>query len=177
MPEHLSYPFCHVYSSALVHQRPRGKDSMRSCGYVDTDCAAAVHRVVPLVHPLPSFQHSKHPPQVRTCSDQVDLKQQAIKVVLEALAEGALKTEIAAFYVKAESYAHMETEARKKKAEYDTKYHSTPSRRKYRGILGAINRKVGKIGDGKDVAHQSKKKYILQLASKNRADKKHIFFK
>lgn len=76
-------------------------------------------------------------------------------------------------------YYHEHPEARKKKAEYDTKYHSTPSRRKYRSILGAINRKNGTYGnhDNKDYAHKSKTRVVLQAASKNRADKKNVFFK
>jgi hypothetical protein len=78
---------------------------------------------------------------------------------------------------KTAKYYHEHPEARKKKEEYDTKYHSTPSRRKYRSILGALNRKMGKIGDGKDVAHKSKTRVVLQAASKNRADKKNVFFK
>jgi len=46
---------------------------------------------------------------------------------------------------KTAKYYHEHPEARKKKEEYDTKYHSTPSRRKYRSILGALNRKMGKM--------------------------------
>jgi len=76
-------------------------------------------------------------------------------------------------------YYQNNTEAREKKKEYDTKYHSTPSRRKYRAILGVINRKNGTAGnhDHKDMAHTSKTKTISQSQSKNRADKKRMFFK
>ena len=76
-------------------------------------------------------------------------------------------------------YYQTHPDAKKKKKEYDTEYHSTPARRKYRSVLGAINRKNGTYGnkDGKDVSHQSKTKTKLQSASKNRADKKKSFFK
>ena len=76
-------------------------------------------------------------------------------------------------------YYQNNPEAREKKKEYDTEYHSTPARKKYRSVLQAINRKNGTHGnlDGKDVAHTSKSKTISQAQSKNRADKKRKFFK
>lgn len=76
-------------------------------------------------------------------------------------------------------YYQNNPEAREKKKEYDTEYHSTPARKKYRAVLQAINRKNGTHGnlDGKDVAHTSKSKTISQAQSKNRADKKRKFFK
>ena len=76
-------------------------------------------------------------------------------------------------------YYQNNPEAREKKKEYDTEYHSTPARKKYRAVLQAINRKNGTHGnlDGKDVAHTSKTKTISQSQSKNRADKKRKFFK
>jgi hypothetical protein len=76
-------------------------------------------------------------------------------------------------------YYQNNPEAREKKKEYDTEYHSTPARRKYRSVLQAINRKNGTHGnmDGKDVAHTSKTKTMSQSQSKNRADKKRKFFK
>lgn len=76
-------------------------------------------------------------------------------------------------------YYQNNPEARNKKKEYDTEYHSTPARKKYRSVLQAINRKNGTHGnlDGKDVAHTSKTKTISQSQSKNRADKKRKFFK
>jgi hypothetical protein len=57
------------------------------------------------------------------------------------------------------------------KTEYDTKYHSTPERRKYRAELVQKNREMGKKGDGLDVSHQKGGKFILEKASKNRARK------
>lgn len=76
-------------------------------------------------------------------------------------------------------YYQNNPEAREKKKEYDTEYHSTPARKKYRSVLQAINRKNGTHGnlDGKDVAHTSKTKTMSQAQSKNRADKKRKFFK
>ncbi len=75
-------------------------------------------------------------------------------------------------------YYQKNPEARKKKIAYDTEYHKKPSRRKYRSVLGAINREKGnKIGDGKDEAHVSKNKTVSQSQSKNRGDKKRKFFK
>lgn len=76
-------------------------------------------------------------------------------------------------------YYQNNPDAREKKKEYDTEYHSTPARKKYRSVLQAINRKNGTHGnlDDKDVAHTSKTKTISQAQSKNRADKKRKFFK
>jgi hypothetical protein len=76
-------------------------------------------------------------------------------------------------------YYQENPEARKKKIAYDTKYHSTESRKEYRSELQKINREKGTHGngDGKDVAHKSKTRTRMQSQSKNRADKKRSFFK
>lgn len=76
-------------------------------------------------------------------------------------------------------YYQSHPEARKRKVKYDTEYHSTPARRKYRAILVALNREKGTYGngDGKDVSHTSKTKTKLEDQSKNRANKKRNFFK
>jgi hypothetical protein len=76
-------------------------------------------------------------------------------------------------------YYQANPDARKKKKEYDTQYHSTDSRREYRSELNKINREKGTYGngDGKDAAHKSKTKTRMQSQSKNRADKKNSFFK
>jgi hypothetical protein len=68
-------------------------------------------------------------------------------------------------------YYDANPKARKKKSEYDTEYHSTPERRKYRSELVKKNREMGKKGDGLDVSHQKGGKFILEKASKNRARK------
>jgi hypothetical protein len=80
---------------------------------------------------------------------------------------------------KTAKYYHENPDARKKKLKYDSKYQDTPSRIKYRTVLGALNRKKGTYGnhDGKDVAHMSKTKVKLQSQSKNRGDKLRQFFK
>jgi len=79
---------------------------------------------------------------------------------------------------KSAEYYQNHPKARARKKAYDTKYHATPERRKYRSMLGVINREKGnKVGDGKDEAHVSKGKTISQSQSKNRADKKRKFFK
>jgi hypothetical protein len=80
---------------------------------------------------------------------------------------------------KSAKYYQANPDARKKKKEYDTQYHSTDSRREYRSELNKINREKGTYGngDGKDAAHKSKTKTRMQSQSKNRADKKNSFFK
>lgn len=76
-------------------------------------------------------------------------------------------------------YYQSHPEARKKKIAYDTSYQDTPSRKRYRAVLQAINRENGTHGnhDHQDVAHMSKTKTIKQSQSKNRGDKKRQFFK
>lgn len=80
---------------------------------------------------------------------------------------------------KSARYYQENPDAKKKKDAYNTEYHSTPSRKKYRATLQALNRENGTHGnlDGKDVAHVSKTKTKSQSQSKNRADKKRSFFK
>ena len=80
---------------------------------------------------------------------------------------------------KSAKYYQSNPDARKKKKEYDTEYHSTDDRREYRSELNKVNREKGTYGngDGKDAAHTSKTKTRMQSQSKNRADKKRSFFK
>lgn len=67
-------------------------------------------------------------------------------------------------------YYKKNPEARKKKAAYDKKYHSSPSRRKYRRELAQERRKRGIMGKGgKDVSHTKSGGYTLESRSKNRA--------
>jgi len=68
-------------------------------------------------------------------------------------------------------YYRSNPKARKVKNEYDTKYHKSPSRRKYRSELNQENRKRGTYGngDGKDVSHTRKGTTVLESQSKNRA--------
>jgi hypothetical protein len=72
---------------------------------------------------------------------------------------------------KSAKYYASNPEARKKKAAYDKKYHSTPARKKYRAELNAKNRKAGTYGngDGKDVSHKKGGGTTSEARSKNRA--------
>ena len=75
----------------------------------------------------------------------------------------AAKSRTAKYYAK-------NPKARKKKAAYDKKYHSTPERRKYRSKLNAERRKRGIYGKGgKDVSHTKGGGTTLESPSKNRA--------
>ena len=68
-------------------------------------------------------------------------------------------------------YYASNPKARAKKKKYDTAYHSTAKRRKYRSDLNKANRKAGTYGngDGKDMSHTKKGKLVKEKASKNRA--------
>ena len=70
---------------------------------------------------------------------------------------------------KSARYYQENPDSREKKKAYDTKYHSTPERIKYRTELGKKNREMGKKGDGKDVSHTKNGGFVLESASKNRA--------
>ena len=72
--------------------------------------------------------------------------------------------------MKTKRYYDSNPEAKKKKKEYDTKYHSTEERKKYRAFLNKMNRKAGKYGngDGLDYDHDEKR---FMKATKNRAKK------
>jgi len=58
--------------------------------------------------------------------------------------------------------------AREHKKKYDTAYHKTPSRRKYRSELGIERRKRGLRGNGKDLSHKKDGSLVLESRSKNR---------
>ncbi len=69
-------------------------------------------------------------------------------------------------------YYKKNPEARKKKAEYDKKYHSTPERKKYRADLQRERRKRKRNGEnlkGKDISHTKSGGYTTENRSKNRA--------
>lgn len=71
-------------------------------------------------------------------------------------------------------YFQNNPEARKKKNEYNKKYHATPERVKYRGDLNKANAKAGsKKGDGKDMSHTKSGKLVLESAKTNRARNGH----
>jgi hypothetical protein len=68
-------------------------------------------------------------------------------------------------------YFQNNPEARKKKNEYNTKYHSTAERKRYRVRLNKANRQAGTYGngDGKDMSHTKSGKLIKENQSANRA--------
>lgn len=71
---------------------------------------------------------------------------------------------------KSAKYYASNPEARKKKKEYDTKYHKQPKARKYRSELNKERRKRGIYGKGGgDLAHTSSG-LKRQSASKNRGN-------
>lgn len=72
---------------------------------------------------------------------------------------------------KSAKYFASHPEARKKKNEYNKKYHSTDERKAYRAGLNKANRKAGTYGngDGKDRSHTKSGKTVSESASKNRA--------
>ena len=67
-------------------------------------------------------------------------------------------------------YYRDNPEAREKKKKYDTEYHDTPARRKYRAELAAERRKRGVMGKGgKDMSHTKDGKIVAESPSRNRA--------
>ena len=71
---------------------------------------------------------------------------------------------------KSARYYEENHEAREKKKDYDTKYHSSKERVEYRTELNRKNREMGsKKGDGKDVSQTKKGGFVLENQSKNRA--------
>ena len=72
---------------------------------------------------------------------------------------------------KSAKYYAANPKARAKKASYDTKYHGTAERKKYRSDLNKKNRKAGTYGngDGKDVSHKKGGGTTSESRSKNRA--------
>ena len=72
---------------------------------------------------------------------------------------------------KSAKYFRDNPEARKKKNAYNTAYHSTPERKKYRVKLNKANRDAGTYGngDGKDMSHTKSGKMVKESASTNRA--------
>lgn len=68
-------------------------------------------------------------------------------------------------------YFQNNPEARKKKNEYNKKYHSSAKRKKYRVKLNKANRDAGTYGnkDGKDMSHTKDNKLVKEAMSSNRA--------
>ncbi len=72
---------------------------------------------------------------------------------------------------KSARYYRKNKAARDKKKKYDTKYHKTASRRKYRSELNQENRRRGTYGNGdnKDLSHTKRGGMVMESMSKNRA--------
>lgn len=71
---------------------------------------------------------------------------------------------------KTAKYYRNNPDARQKKAAYDTEYHSTPERKKYRRKLAKARRKAGVMGKGgKDMSHTRSGKLVREGVSSNRA--------
>lgn len=71
---------------------------------------------------------------------------------------------------KSARYYASNPEARKKKNAYNTRYHSTAKRRKYRADLAKARRKRGIMGKGGgDMSHTKSGRLVRESASKNRA--------
>tara|TARA_R100000353_G_C6386127_1_gene163359 strand:+ start:157 stop:390 length:234 start_codon:yes stop_codon:yes gene_type:complete len=68
-------------------------------------------------------------------------------------------------------YYARNPEARKKRLIQQTEYEKQPHRRKNRSKLAMLNRKIGRVGDGKDVSHRKDGSVFLEKQSKNRARK------
>ena len=63
------------------------------------------------------------------------------------------------------------SKARAKKKKYDTDYHKSKSRKKYRASLNKANKDNprSKKGDGKDMSHTQTGSLVLELQRRNRA--------
>jgi hypothetical protein len=71
---------------------------------------------------------------------------------------------------KTAKYYASNPKAKAKKASYDTKYHSSAERRKYRSELNSARRKRKIYGKGGgDLSHTKKGTLVREAASKNRA--------
>jgi hypothetical protein len=71
---------------------------------------------------------------------------------------------------KSAKYYQNNPEAREKKKKYDTGYHSTPERKKYKRELAADRRKRGIMGKGgADVSHRRDGTTTTEARSTNRA--------
>jgi len=59
--------------------------------------------------------------------------------------------------------------SRDKKKAYDTKYHSTPNRKKYRAYLNKIRRQRKLKGNPNDLSHKKDGGVVLESRKRNRA--------
>lgn len=70
-------------------------------------------------------------------------------------------------------YYKSHPKARRVKAKYDTEYHSTDERKKYRAKLNRERRRRKLRGDDRDLSHTSENKLVLESKSRNRARNGH----
>jgi hypothetical protein len=72
---------------------------------------------------------------------------------------------------KTQKYYDSNPDAKKRKAAYDSLYHSTKERREYRSKLNKANRKAGTYGNGDDMdmSHTKSGKLVKEHKSNNRA--------
>jgi hypothetical protein len=70
---------------------------------------------------------------------------------------------------KSAKYFASNPDARKKKNEYNKKYHSTEERKDYRVELNKYNRENSGYGDNTDASHTRSGKITKESRSKNRA--------
>ena len=66
-------------------------------------------------------------------------------------------------------YYKSHPKARRVKAKYDTEYHSSDERKKYRAKLNRERRRRRLKGSDKDLSHTESGKLVLEDRSKNRA--------
>ena len=73
--------------------------------------------------------------------------------------------------MKTKKYYDSNPKAYQKKKEYDTEYHSTEERKKYRAFLNKKNRQAGKYGNGDDLdaSHTKSGRIVWEQQSLNRA--------
>lgn len=66
-------------------------------------------------------------------------------------------------------YYRKSKKSREKKKEYDTAYHATPERKKYRAALNKVRRQRKLKGDKRDLSHTKSNGLVLEDKSANRA--------
>lgn len=66
-------------------------------------------------------------------------------------------------------YYRSNPEARAKKKAYDTEYHATPERKKYRAGLNRARRERNLKGNEKDLSHTKDGRLVLESRKRNRA--------
>ena len=72
---------------------------------------------------------------------------------------------------KTAKYYAKNPKSREKKKKYDTEYHSTTNRKRYRASLNKWNKNNSKSkkGDGKDASHSRSGSLTLEIQTRNRA--------